>query len=74
LIGVTWADWLANGVGALAGLGSRVDRVILVGPSMGALVALQLAAVHSDCGHQLDSLPKALGPTSGGRSPRPQAP
>jgi len=68
--GVTWVDWLANGVGALAGLGTRVDRVILVGPSMGALVALHLAADHGDCGHQLDSLPKALGPTSGGRSPR----
>ncbi len=70
LQGVTWADCLANGAAALAALGTRVDRVILVDPSLGALVALQLAANHGDCGHQLDSLPKALGPTSGGRSPR----
>jgi carboxylesterase len=56
LIGVTWADWLADGADALAELCTRVDRVILVGHSMGALVALQLAADHGICGDQLDSL------------------
>jgi carboxylesterase len=70
LQGVTWADCLADCARTLVALGTRVDRVILVGPSMGALVALQLAANNGDCGHQLDSLPKALGPTSSGRSPR----
>jgi carboxylesterase len=37
LIGVTWADWLADGAAALAENCTRVDRVILVGHSMGAL-------------------------------------
>jgi len=37
LIGVTWADWLDDGADALAELCTRVDRVILVGHSMGAL-------------------------------------
>jgi carboxylesterase len=56
LQGVTWADWLADGSAALAELATRVDRVILIGHSMGALVALQLAADHNNCGDQLDSL------------------
>jgi len=34
---VTWADWLADGAAALVELCTRVDRVILVGHSMGAL-------------------------------------
>ncbi len=37
LIGVTWADWLADGADALTELCTRVDRVILLGHSMGAL-------------------------------------
>ena len=37
LIGVTWADWLADGAAALAENCTRVDRVILVGHNMGAL-------------------------------------
>ena len=56
LQGVSWADWLADGSAALAELATRVDRVILIGHSMGALVALQLAADHGNCGDQLDSL------------------
>jgi carboxylesterase len=53
LRGVTWPDWLADGTAALAELRNRADRVMVVGHSMGALVALQLAANQSP---GLDSL------------------
>jgi carboxylesterase len=53
LRGITWPDWLADATAALAELHSQVDRVIVVGHSMGALVALELAA---DQGPGLDSL------------------
>jgi carboxylesterase len=80
LQGVTWAGWLADGSAALEELATRVDRVILIGHSMGALVALQLAADHGDCGDQLDSLvllatPLQLAsPLAPGLAPAPAGP
>lgn len=53
LRGVTWNDWLSDARSALAELRTRSDRVIVIGHSMGALLALQLAA---DNGGELDSL------------------
>lgn len=53
LRGVTWGDWLCDAALALAELRRRSERVIVVGHSMGALLALQLALDHAD---DLDSL------------------
>ncbi len=50
LAGITWADWLADATSALAtlraelGAGAENGSVIVVGHSMGALLALLLAA------------------------------
>lgn len=44
LKGVTYRDWIADGEGALADLLGEVDEAIVVGLSMGGLVALTLAA------------------------------
>jgi carboxylesterase len=53
LIGVTWHDWYADGQAALLDLLTEVDKAVVVGLSMGGLVALQLAAEHGD---QIDSI------------------
>jgi len=45
---VTWHDWVADSEAALQGLLTEVERVIIVGHSMGGLVALTLAADHVD--------------------------
>lgn len=44
LRGVVWRDWLADARSALQDLRAEADRVIVVGLSMGALLALTLAA------------------------------
>lgn len=46
LRGVCWQDWLADAEAALKELLGEVERVIVIGHSMGALVALNLAADH----------------------------
>ncbi len=48
LRGVTYRDWIADGQGALADLLGEVDEAIVVGLSMGGLVALTLAAEQPD--------------------------
>jgi len=53
LKGVKWQDWVTDGAAALRDLLEEVDRTVVFGHSMGALVALQLAA-QKDC--QVDSL------------------
>ncbi|MFS6826713.1 alpha/beta hydrolase [Cyanobium sp. ATX-6F1] len=50
---VRWPDWVADGAAALEQLSAQAEQVIIVGHSMGALVALQLAADH---GASIDSL------------------
>jgi carboxylesterase len=48
LRGVTWQDWVADAETAYRDLLKEVDKVIIVGLSMGGLVTLDLAAVHPD--------------------------
>jgi len=43
---VTWRDWYASARDALLGLQARVPRMTVVGQSMGALLAVQLAAEY----------------------------
>jgi len=53
LVGVTWRDWYADAEAALRDLLTEADKAVVVGLSMGGLVALQLAAEHPD---QVDSI------------------
>jgi len=53
LRGVKWPDWVADGNAAMQDLLTEVDKVIIVGLSMGGLVALTLAAEHPK---QVDSI------------------
>ncbi len=48
LVGVTWRDWYADAEAALKDLLTEADKAVVVGLSMGGLVALQLAAEHPD--------------------------
>jgi carboxylesterase len=42
----TWSDWVEGARAGLTELQGRVERVVVVGQSMGALLALKLAAEH----------------------------
>ncbi|MCP9816522.1 alpha/beta fold hydrolase [Synechococcus sp. GreenBA-s] len=53
LRGVHWHDWVADAEAALQALLQQADRAVVVGHSMGALVALTLAADHPEA---VDSL------------------
>ena len=53
LEGVTWRDWYEDAENALRKLLSRCDKAIVVGLSMGGLLALQLAMEHSE---EVDSI------------------
>lgn len=48
LLATTWEDWYASVEAAANELRGRVDRVFVAGLSMGALLALRLAAVRPD--------------------------
>jgi carboxylesterase len=48
LRGVRWTDWLADGEAALQALRDEVEQVVIVGHSMGTLVAVMLAAEHAE--------------------------
>ncbi len=48
LVGVTWHDWYADAQAALLDLCTQVDKAVVVGLSMGALVAMQLGMEHED--------------------------
>ncbi len=48
LKGVTYRDWIADGEGALSDLLGEVDQAIVVGLSMGGLVALLLGTEQPD--------------------------
>jgi carboxylesterase len=48
LRGVTWHDWVADAEAALHSLLYDAGKVIVVGHSMGGLIALNLAANHPD--------------------------
>lgn len=68
LLKVTWQDWLEDGRLALLDLLDEVDRAIIVGHSMGGMIALSLAA---DYPQNLDSVVTAGTP---GRMLTPFAP
>jgi carboxylesterase len=53
MAGVTWPDWLEDASEALIELRDRAQRVIVVGHSMGALLAALLATEHPEV---IDSL------------------
>jgi carboxylesterase len=53
LRGVRWPDWVADANSALNDLLAEADKAIVVGLSMGALVAINLAADHGD---KIDSI------------------
>jgi len=48
LMGVRWEDWVEDATAALDDLLSEVERVVIVGHSMGGMLALHLAATHPD--------------------------
>ncbi|MFO1518207.1 MAG: alpha/beta fold hydrolase [bacterium] len=47
LNGVTWKDWYADAEKAFLDLAKTVDKVVVVGLSMGGLVALELGVKHA---------------------------
>jgi carboxylesterase len=51
--GVTWHDWMIDAEAALEDLATEADRAIVIGHSLGGLIALTLAADHVD---KVDSL------------------
>ncbi|MCX6179762.1 MAG: alpha/beta fold hydrolase [Chlorobiales bacterium] len=53
LRGVTWVAWMADADQAFQELCLEADRVVVIGHSMGALIALNLAVKYQD---QVDSL------------------
>jgi carboxylesterase len=53
LRGITWRDWLEDAKSALDNLLIETEKVIVIGHSMGGLLALNLAMTHGD---QLDSI------------------
>ena len=59
LRGVIWEDWVEDGKAALDDMLTKVDQAILIGHSMGGLVALTLGAEY---GEKIDSIiPVATG-------------
>ncbi|NTW52256.1 MAG: alpha/beta fold hydrolase [Chlorobiaceae bacterium] len=59
LRGVTWKDWLEDAERAIKKVAGEEGKVVVVGHSMGALLALQLAARHPEL---VDSLILATPP------------
>jgi len=57
---VTWQDWLADSEKALFELLNEVEKVIVIGHSMGGWIALNLAADYAD---KIDSIVVAAGST-----------
>ncbi len=53
LRGVTWQDWVSDAETALLTLLNEVEKVIVIGHSMGGLVAIMLGAKYKD---KIDSL------------------
>ncbi len=53
LRGVRWGAWMADAERAFQALSEEVERIIVIGHSMGALLALNLAAKHQK---EVDSL------------------
>jgi carboxylesterase len=60
LEGVTARDWYADAEAALLELAKECDKVVVVGLSMGGLVALQLAMEHPDVVGGVATLAAAL--------------
>jgi len=59
LRGVTWPDWVADAEAALQDLMKETEKAIIVGYSLGGLIALTLAAENA---HRIDSIVLAAAP------------
>ena len=59
LRGVTWGDWVSDAEGALEGLLRETDKAIVIGYSLGGLLALTLAVEHPQ---DIDSIVLAAAP------------
>jgi len=68
LIGVKWQDWVKDATAALDSLLTEVEHAVIVGHSMGGMLALYLAATHPQ---GIDSIVTAGSP---GRMATPFAP
>lgn len=53
LRGVTWQDWVSDAESAMKDLLEEVEKVIVIGLSMGSLITITLAAEHRE---QIDSI------------------
>ena len=53
LLGVHWKEWVVDGEKALDNLSMEVEKVIVIGHSMGGWIALHLAIDHKD---KIDSI------------------
>ncbi len=60
LVGVTDEDWYADAEKALLKLAQTVDKVVVVGLSMGGLIALKLGIHHPECVAGVVSVAAAL--------------
>lgn len=60
LLGVKWTEWVADAENALAEVLSEAEKVIVIGHSMGGMIALILAATQGD---KIDSIVVAGGST-----------
>ncbi len=48
VLATRWADWVATAEGAFRALAARVDKVVVVGLSLGGALALRVAADHPE--------------------------
>ena len=60
LSGIHWSEWVKDGEDALDQLSEEVEKVIVIGHSLGGMIALNLAMEHRE---KIDSIVTAAAPT-----------